>query len=73
MPQANSPLLRIVKDGQLEIDLIVPSHWSVVAKSGFEFSFKVEETGTTHRARLLYPAAVVDPVSRTMKLTAHCS
>lgn len=71
MPQANAPLLRIVKDGQLEVDLIVPSHWSVWLRSGFEFSFKIEETGTTHRARLLHPAAVADPVSRTMKLAAQ--
>jgi RND family efflux transporter MFP subunit len=70
MPQANAPLLTIVKDGQLEIDLIVPSQWAVWLQPGFAFPFRVEETGTTHAARLLYLGAVVDPVSQTMKVTA---
>lgn len=71
MPQANAALLKIVKDGQLEIDLIIPSHWSAWLSPGFEFPFKIDETGTTHRARLLHPAAVADPVSRTMKVAAQ--
>ena len=71
MPQANAALMKIVKDGKLEIDLIVPSHWSVWLKPGYVFSFKVDETGTMHQARLSHPGAVVDPVSRTMKVTAE--
>lgn len=71
MPQANAPLVRIVKDGQLEVDIIVPSQWSAHLKPGFEFSFKIDETDTVHSARILYPGALVDPVSRTMRLTAN--
>lgn len=70
MPQANAPLMKIVKRGTLEIDLIVPSSWAVWLKPGHEFSFKIEETGGEHAARLMQAGAVVDPVSRTMKVTA---
>lgn len=71
IPQANAPLLRIVKDGPLELDLIVPSSASVALSPGHEFVFHVEETGSSHAARLLHLGALVDPVSRTMKVSAQ--
>jgi membrane fusion protein, multidrug efflux system len=71
MPQANAPLLKIVKSGRLEIDLIVPSQWSMWLKPGDSFTFAVDETGSSHQARVLQTAPVVDPVSRTMKVTAQ--
>ncbi len=70
MPQANAPLMKIVKTGRLEVDMIVPSEWATWLKSGYAFSFKVDETGTKHDARILQTGAVVDPVSRTMKVAA---
>ncbi len=70
MPQAGIELMKIVKDGELEVDLIVPSSWSVWLKPGYEFPFTIDETGSVHVARLNHLGAVVDPVSRTMKLTA---
>lgn len=70
MPQANAPLMKIVKRGTLEIDLIVPSSWAVWLRPGHEFQFRVEETASEHAARLLQAGAIVDPVSRTMKVTA---
>lgn len=70
-PQANAPLLKIVKMGRLEIELFVPSSWAVWLTPGFEFPFTVDETKETHSARVLQLGAVVDPVSRTMKVTAE--
>lgn len=70
MPQANTALVKIVKSGRLEIDLIVPSNWAARFPKGFEFIFKVDETGTAHKARLRHVGAVVDPISRTMKVSA---
>ncbi|MEZ5925846.1 MAG: efflux RND transporter periplasmic adaptor subunit [Hyphomicrobiaceae bacterium] len=70
MPQSNAPLLTIIKEGQLEVDLIIPSSWSVWLRPGYEFDFRIEETGTTHKARLLNLGAVVDPISQTMKVTS---
>lgn len=71
MPQANAALMKIVRDGTLEIDVIVPSKWAPWLQRAQEFSFAVEETGSTHRCRVLHIGAVVDPVSRTMKVTAQ--
>lgn len=70
MPQANAPLMKIVKTGALEINLIVPSSWAVWLQPGDTFSFRIDETAETHKARLISLGAVVDPVSRTMKLVA---
>lgn len=71
MPQANAPLLRIVKNGRLEVDLFVPSQWSARLRPGLRFQFMVDETGTLHSALLLHLGAVIDPVSRTIRLTAQ--
>lgn len=71
IPQANAPLLKIVKTGRLEIELIVPSTWAVWLTPEFQFSFAVDETRETYSARLMQLGAVVDPVSRTMKATAE--
>ncbi len=70
IPQPNAPLLRIVKDGALEVELILPSHWAVWLRPGFGFSFEIEETRRSYAARLQHIGAVVDPVSRTMKANA---
>jgi RND family efflux transporter MFP subunit len=68
MPQANAPLMKIVKTGALEINLIVPSSWAVWLKPGDTFSFRIDETAESYQVRLISLGAVVDPVSRTMKL-----
>lgn len=70
-PQSNSPLLSIVKDGNLEIDLIVPSNWATWLRPGHDFSFEIDETETVHSAKVLFLGAIVDPISRTMKVSAQ--
>jgi membrane fusion protein (multidrug efflux system) len=67
MPQPNTPLLEIVKDGALEVDIIAPSNWSVWLKPGYAFQFLVDETQTEYRGEIVEVGAVIDPVSRTMK------
>ncbi|HRY05863.1 MAG TPA: HlyD family efflux transporter periplasmic adaptor subunit [Hyphomicrobiaceae bacterium] len=71
MPQPNTPLLKIVKDGALEIDIIAPSSWSVWLKPGYEFRFLIDETQTEHRVVLMQVGAVIDPVSRTLAAWGH--
>jgi len=71
IPQANAPMLKIVKTGRLELELIVPSTWAVWLAPDFAFPFTVDETKTKYSARLMQLGAVVDPVSRTMKVTAE--
>lgn len=71
LPQANSPLINIVSDGDLEVELIVPSDWMVWLRPGQEFQFKVDETATIHATRLTNVGAVVDPISRTIRVTGQ--
>ncbi|MEA1834543.1 efflux RND transporter periplasmic adaptor subunit [Methylobacterium durans] len=71
MSTPGQPLMRIVDAGALEIDLIVPSAWLVWLKPGAPMSVRIDETGLGYGARVVRTAAAVDPVSQTIKITAH--
>lgn len=71
LPPANTPLLKIVKSKEPELDLIVPSNWINWLQPGKPFSFEIEETGTRHNAVVLHLGATVDAVSRTTKVSAR--
>jgi membrane fusion protein, multidrug efflux system len=66
---ADNEILSILNDGQLEIELIVPSNWLTWIKIGDAFTFLIDETGKTLSAKVTKTGAVVDPVSQTIKLT----
>lgn len=70
IPQGGQVLLELIDDSRIEIELIVPSVWLRHVRNGSEFSFVVEETGETLRARVDRLGAAVDPVSQTVKLYA---
>ncbi len=67
-PQANAPLMRIISDRDLEIELVVPSEWLVWLAPGLAFDFQLDETGRNYRARVDNLGAAVDPVSQTVKV-----
>ncbi|MEM7251571.1 MAG: efflux RND transporter periplasmic adaptor subunit [Pseudomonadota bacterium] len=69
VPRSNEPLLRIMNDSALELDLIVPSRWLRWLRRGEAFDFYVEETDSTHTAKVKRIAAAVDPVSQTVKIS----
>ena len=69
IPAANAPLLTVVDDSSLELDLIVPSTWLRWLKTGTTFSFSVDELGTAFQARVQRLGAKVDAVSQTVKIT----
>jgi RND family efflux transporter MFP subunit len=71
MSQPGKPLLSIVGDGELEIDLIVPSDWLGWLGVGAPFSFAIDETARTHAARVVRIGAAVDTVSQTIKVTGR--
>jgi RND family efflux transporter MFP subunit len=71
MSQPGKPLLSIVGDGELEIDLIVPSDWLGWLGVGAPFSFAIDETTRTHAARVARIGAAVDTVSQTIKVTGR--
>jgi len=69
MPAVNSPLITVVDDSLLELDLIVPSKWLRWLVIGTQFEFRVEETGETHLANIVRLGAKIDAVSQTIKIT----
>ncbi len=69
-PQPGKPFIGIVADGNLEIDLVVPSDWVRWLSVDVPLTFSVDETGTVHRARVKRIGASVDPISQTIKIVA---
>ena len=69
IPAANAPILTVVDDSALELDLIVPSTWLRWVTKGTTFDFEVDELGQTYKARVDRLGAKVDSVSQTIKIT----
>jgi multidrug efflux pump subunit AcrA (membrane-fusion protein) len=67
-PTPGKPLISLVDETTFEIDLIVPSHWLRKLAMGANFSFSVDELGTTHTAKLVRIGAAVDAVSQSVKV-----
>lgn len=68
--QPGQALLDIIDDGQLEIELIVPSKWMGWLKTGLGFRIRIDETGKTYPAKIKRVGARVDPISQSVKLLA---
>ena len=65
-----APLLDILDDRALELELIVPSRWLIWLKPGAEFSASIDETGRTYPARLTRLSGKVDAVSQSIRAYA---
>jgi RND family efflux transporter MFP subunit len=63
-----SPLLGIMDDSALELELIVPSKWLVWLKPGANFSVYIEEVERSFDAEVMSIAARIDPVSQSVKI-----
>ncbi len=63
----SEPVIIVLDDSVLELELVVPSKWLRWLKADAQFDFRVDETGHTHRARIDRLGAEVDPVSQTIK------
>ena len=62
------PLLEILDDRSLEIELIAPSRWLAFLKPGYPFAVHIEETDKTYSAAITRVSGRVDPVSQTIKV-----
>lgn len=62
------PLLEILDDRSLEVELIAPSRWLAWLKSGYAFQVHIEETDKTYPAEITRVGGRVDPVSQTIKV-----
>jgi membrane fusion protein (multidrug efflux system) len=68
-PRANEPLLKIIDDQNLEIEIIVPSDWLRWLRVGQKFKFQIDETRRAYSARITTIGAAVDPISQTIRIT----
>ena len=62
------PLLEILDDRSLEVELIAPSRWLAWLKPGYGFQVHIEETDKTYAAEITRVGGRVDPVSQTIKV-----
>jgi membrane fusion protein, multidrug efflux system len=69
--QMGAPMLEIVGDASLNLEMIVPSQWLAWLKPGSAFSVAIDETGKTLPATLTRISGKVDPVSRSIKVYGH--
>ena len=73
IPAPGKPFMKIIKSGDLEIELIVPSKWLVWLRKGEKFEFSIEETARSYPAAVKRIATAVDPVSQTVKIIGELS
>lgn len=67
---SGQPLMKIQSGGDLEAELIVPSNWLTWLRPGAEFTFAIDETGVDITGTVTQLGAAVDPVSKTIRITA---
>lgn len=65
------PLIEILDDSQLKVELYVPSRWLLWLKPDARFSIHIDETGKTYPARVTILGARVDAVSQSIEITAE--
>jgi membrane fusion protein, multidrug efflux system len=67
MPQAGQPLMRIVSDAHLEVDMIVPAKWLRWLKPGESFRFSSEDSGQHIEGEVVRVSGAIDPISQTIR------
>ncbi len=65
------PLIEILDDSQLKVELYVPSRWLLWLKADTRFSIHIDETGKTYPAHVSIIGARVDAVSQSIEITAE--
>jgi multidrug resistance efflux pump len=63
-----TPLIEIIDDKNLEVEMILPSSSLVWLKIGHPFSLHVEELGKIFQGKIERIVSKVDPVSQSLKL-----
>lgn len=69
-PRPGEPVITVVDDRRLRLEIVAPSRWLAWARPGLAFRLRVDETGRTHAARLTGTGAEVDPRTQTVILHA---
>jgi len=62
------PVIEVLDDRELEVELIVPSRWLAFAKPDYRFDIEIAETGRSYPAKVTRVSGKVDPVSQSVRL-----
>jgi membrane fusion protein, multidrug efflux system len=62
------PLLDIIGDSGLDVELIAPSRWLAWMKPGYKFQVHIDETDKTYPAEVERLGGRVDPISQSIKV-----
>lgn len=65
--QEGEYLIEIVGGDNLEVEMIVPSHWMRWLKAGTEFKVSIDETTQHYPSKITRLGGRVDPVTQTIK------
>ncbi len=66
----HQPLIAILDDHNLEVQLYIPSWWLSWLRAGESFSIRIDETGKTYPASVVRLGARVDAASQSIEITA---
>lgn len=61
-------IMSLIADGDLEVEIIIPSGWLAWLKPGHIFSMRIDETSKVYQATVTRIGARVDPVSQAIKI-----
>ena len=62
------PIIHIIDDSLMEVELIVPSSWLVWLQPEIDVAFHVDETQSRHQIGITRIGGEVDPVSQTVRI-----
>lgn len=65
--QEGEYLIEIVGQGNLEVEMIVPSNWMRWLKPDAEFNVSIDETSTSYPSKITRLGGRVDPITQTIK------
>lgn len=66
----HQPLISILDDRNLEVQLYIPSWWLSWLEAGKKFSIRIDETGKSYSASVIRLGARVDAASQSIEITA---
>ena len=68
VPSPADPVVTIIDDARLEVEVVAPSRWLPRLRAGVPFRVFLDETGREHAAVVTGTGSEVDPVSRTVRV-----
>lgn len=68
---SGTPLLDIIDESELTMQLHLPSMWLKDLRQGKQFQVRIDETGREYKAEIQRISAKVDPISQTIQVSAR--